>query len=175
MDAVTKNKIQIKTSAEVVDVKKEDRFSLILKNGEVIQADFVVIAMGGNSKSTHYEILKKIGHQLVDPIPSLFTFNLPKHESNQLMGLSYDVSVRLKNTAFEEYGPLLFTHWGMSGPAILKLSAKAAKWLYDRSYQFEFEVSWLEDGGEFIQFNRSNFPSQKLQQKKPDKMPNGQT
>ena len=60
MDAVTNNKIQIKTSAEVVDVKKEDRFSLILKNGEVIQADFVVIAMGGNSKSTHYEILKKI-------------------------------------------------------------------------------------------------------------------
>lgn len=168
---VEKKGIEVKLSTEVAKIEKSSNFKLSLKNGGELQADAVVVAIGGNSKIKHYDFLKDLRLQLIDPIPSLFTFNLPKHASNQLMGLSYEVSVRLKGTSFEEFGPLLFTHWGMSGPAILKLSAKAAKWLYDKSYQFEFEVSWLDDAEKFISVNRKKCPSTKLQKQKPNEMP----
>ncbi|MEQ8623906.1 MAG: NAD(P)/FAD-dependent oxidoreductase [Vicingaceae bacterium] len=168
---VEKKGIEVKLSTEVAKIEKSSNFKLSLKNGGELQADAVVVAIGGNSKIKHYDFLKDLRLQLIDPIPSLFTFNLPKHASNQLMGLSYEVSVRLKGTSFEEFGPLLFTHWGMSGPAILKLSAKAAKWLYDKSYQFEFELSWLDDAEKFISVNRQYSPSTKVQKKKPEQMP----
>jgi len=169
---VKQKEIEIKFSTEVVKIEKSDEFILSIKNGGILKADVVVVAIGGNPKLKHYNFLKEIGHELIDPIPSLFTFNLPKHPSNKLMGLSYSVSVRLKDTLFEEFGPLLFTHWGMSGPAVLKLSAKAAKWLFDKNYQFQFDVSWMEDAESFIQNNRTNFPSNKVQNRKPEEMPN---
>ena len=171
-EEVKKRGIQIKFSTEVVKIEKPDKFILTTQNGGAIAADLVVVAIGGNSKVKHYRFLEEIGHKLIDPIPSLFTFNLRKHPSNKLMGLSYYASIRLKGTSFEEFGPLLFTHWGMSGPAILKLSAKAAKWLFDSNYQFEFEVNWLDTVDNFIKENRKNFPSSKVQSKKPEEMPN---
>ena len=138
---------------------------------QILQADFVVIAIGGSAKLKHYGFVEHLGHELIEPIPSLFTFNLPKHPSNQLMGLSVNACVQLKDTKFEECGPLLFTHWGMSGPAILKLSAKAADYLFRKSYQFEFVVTWMENTADYILNQRSERAGTKIWQSKPEELP----
>ena len=148
--------IKIKMSTEVLSVKKTNNFKLHCKDG-IIEANKIVVGIGGNSKEKHYEFLKELGLSIIAPIPSLFTFNLPKHPSNQLMGLSINATVKLIGTEFEEYGPLLFTHWGMSGPAILKLSAKAAKHLYLKSYQFDFTVCWIDNAQSFIEEQRKRY------------------
>jgi len=162
--------VEIKLSAEVTSIVKEDGFLINCKNGSSYVADKVVVGIGGNPKLKHYELLNVLGHSILPPTPSLFTFNLPKHPSNQLMGLSFPVSVRLVGTDFEESGPLLFTHWGMSGPAILKLSAKAALLLFKKSYQFDFEVSWLDDAASFIQLKRKQQGASSLSKSKITEM-----
>lgn len=141
-------------------------YEVISSKSEKWQADFVVFAMGGSNKLKSYQLIEQLGHTIVPPVPSLFTFNLPKHASNQLMGLSYPATVRVKNTSYEEVGPLLFTHWGMSGPAILKLSSKAAVYLNERSYQFAFSVSWFDAAEHFIQEQRKLHASKQLKSSK---------
>ncbi|KAA3653268.1 MAG: aminoacetone oxidase family FAD-binding enzyme, partial [Bacteroidetes bacterium] len=106
------------------------------------------------------------------PIPSLFTFNLPQSKSNELMGLALDAEVQILGTKYSEYGPVLFTHWGMSGPAILKLSARAAIELYQKSYQFKFQISWLENTEDFLADVRKNQAAKKLINTKPAEFPN---
>lgn len=165
-------KIGIHTSAEVVRVEKDDNFTIHCKNGGIYQADVVVVAIGGNPKPKHYGFIDSIGHQFISPIPSLFTFNLPKHSSNQLMGLSVQASVNLCGTDYEEEGPLLFTHWGMSGPAILKLSSKAADYLHKCNYQFDFEVCWMERATEFIVDQRKHKAASKVAKHKIEEIPN---
>jgi predicted Rossmann fold flavoprotein len=123
-------------------------------------ADAVVLALGGNPKPKHYEMIRKLGHTVHDPIPSLFTFNLPGNPSNQLMGLAVEAVVFLRGTSYREEGPVLFTHWGMSGPAILKLSARAASYLHDCKYHFQFEVAWDEE----VEALLNNFRREKAKQ-----------
>lgn len=154
--------IQIKTSTELMEVKKEDKFLLKIKGGGVLVTDYLIIATGGSAKRKHYDFLESLGHTIESPIPSLFTFNLPKHPSNQLMGLSLNASVAIQGTKFEEYGPVLFTHWGMSGPAILKLSSKAAQFLYDHSYQFRYRVQWHSQVEDLIDGFRKEAPKQQI-------------
>lgn len=138
-------KIKIELKKEVVEVTQlTNQFQLTFKDGKSAIVDQLVIASGGNSKLTAYDWISKLGHSIIAPIPSLFTFNLPKHTITNLMGLSVDnVTVNLENSNFETDGPLLITHWGMSGPAILKLSSMAANELNKRNYQFGFTVNWL--------------------------------
>ncbi len=156
LEEAKKLAISIKMSTEVLKITKTNNFQLQCKDG-VIEADKIVVGVGGNSKEKHYEFLNELGLNIIAPIPSLFTFNLPKHPSNQLMGLSINATVKLKATDFEEYGPVLFTHWGMSGPVILKLSAKAAKYLFAKSYQFEFAVCWMDNAESFIEEQRKRY------------------
>ena len=163
--------VKIELNAEVKKLKKAEKFIVTLNNGDTIQADYVVLATGGNAKLKHYELAINLGHTINSPIPSLFTFNLPKHSSNKLMGLSLPAKVKIKGTSFEEYGPVLFTHWGMSGPAILKLSSKAAKYLYSRSYQFNFLVEWLESPQDLIEEKRQKLSSRKLINTKMEDFP----
>jgi predicted Rossmann fold flavoprotein len=163
--------VKILTGEEVVKIDRSDQIKVITKSGKTFEVEKLVVATGGNPKSKHYELLTDLGHYIHAPIPSLFTFNLPKHASNDLMGLSYPVTVKLCNTKFEEYGPLLFTHWGMSGPAILKLSSKAAAFLHKNSYQFEYEVDWLGNAEQFIQEHRNTSGSKTLQNTAPIDMP----
>ncbi|MFT4755987.1 MAG: putative Rossmann fold flavoprotein [Vicingaceae bacterium] len=147
---INKHKVKVQLSTEVKSiVEGKDGFQ-IQTNKESIIADTVVLAVGGNSKVKHYEWIESLGHTISQPIPSLFTFNLKKHASNELMGLAMNASVRIVGTKFEEYGPVLFTHWGMSGPGILKLSAKAAKYLFERSYQFDYEVEWISNAKDLV-------------------------
>lgn len=164
--------VKIWQDAEVNSIKTTSPFEIGLKNGKSLQADSVVIASGGSPKISHYQLLEELGHQIEKPIPSLFTFNLKKHESNELMGLAVDATVSISGTKFEEYGPVLFTHWGMSGPAILKLSSRAAKLLFEKSYQFEYKVEWLAGASEFIDECRKSSGSKKVLSTKPETIPN---
>ncbi|SFW42434.1 hypothetical protein SAMN02927921_01618 [Sinomicrobium oceani] len=109
-----------------------------------LTCDKLLIATGSSPKM--WDVIRQLGHTIVPPVPSLFTFHIKDPRISGLMGLSATVSVRLSGTAQDHMifeGPLLITHWGMSGPAVLKLSAWKARELYDRNYRFPIEVNWL--------------------------------
>jgi predicted Rossmann fold flavoprotein len=103
----------------------------------------LVLATGSNPKI--WEMLQTFGHAVVTPVPSLFTFNIKDSRIKELPGVATQVTVKVKDSKLESTGPLLITHWGMSGPAILKLSAWGARILHDKNYQFTIFVNWLND------------------------------
>lgn len=169
LEEAQKENIDIWTKAEVKKLnRKDDQFELLLQDDQLISADFVIMAIGGHPNKQHYKFLEDLGHKCVPPIPSLFTFNLPKHASNALMGTVQTARVWIEDSKFEEFGPVLFTHWGMSGPAILKLSAKAATFLHGCNYDFRFKVAWTEEASNLILSMRRDAPRQKLGQTKVD-------
>jgi len=109
-------------------------------------ANKVIICTGGSPKRSGLEWLETLGHEIVDPVPSLFTFNMPGNEITELTGLSVPIAtVNLVGTKLNTTGPLLITHWGMSGPAILKMSALAARELADAEYTFQIRIRWCGD------------------------------
>jgi len=106
--------------------------------------DKVIISTGGSPKRSGLEWLEKMGHKISDPVPSLFTFNMPNESVRSLMGIVVEKTLtRIPGTKLQGDGPLLITHWGMSGPAILKLSAFGARILSERDYNFEVQVNWV--------------------------------
>ena len=119
------------------------QWKIVFANDEVIHADYVCIASGGYPKSAQFEWLKNIGHTIEEPVPSLFTFNMPGNPVTELMGITAEnVAVKINGTKLTQEGPLLITHWGMSGPAILKLSAQGARELANKNYEFTISVNW---------------------------------
>lgn len=141
-----KYNVKIKMGVDIVEIIKNEDISFALKanGGGAFSCDKLVIATGGNSKETAYDWLKKLGHSIVKPVPSLFTFNIPNSSITQLMGVSLDLArVRVQGTKIETEGPLLITHWGMSGPAVLKASAWGARKLNEMDYNFVAVVNWL--------------------------------
>lgn len=116
---------------------------------EVHVVDKVIVTTGGSPKAEGFDWLRKTGHAIEPPVPSLFTFNMPGEAIRELMGLSVPhVVVRVQGTKLREEGPLLITHWGMSGPAILKLSAFGARVLHDLGYHFNVQVNWCGPASE---------------------------
>ena len=101
--------------------------------------------MTSGSNPKMWEMLESLGHSIVNPVPSLFTFNIKDPRIKDLMGVSAFASVQVKDTKLSASGPLLITHWGMSGPGILRLSAWGARILHDKNYQFSIIVNWLND------------------------------
>lgn len=137
--------VQYHKSIERIE-KLEKGFRLHFADGTVFEADKVLIASGGFPKPEQYNWIRDLGHTVESPVPSLFTFNMPKHPVTELMGLSVpDAVVKITGTKITERGPLLITHWGMSGPAILRTSAWAARELHDRNYEFQAMINWLGD------------------------------
>jgi len=133
-----------KQVAEIV--KESDGLLIRFSDTSTYKADRVLIATGGYPKPEQYDWLQKLGHSIQSPVPSLFTFNMPKHPIIELMGVSVDAAtVKIQGTKLSITGPLLITHWGMSGPAILKTSAIAARELADRNYEFNILINWLSD------------------------------
>jgi predicted Rossmann fold flavoprotein len=111
--------------------------------------DKVIVASGGSPKLTGLEWLKKLGHDIELPLPSLFTFNIPDEEIRAYQGLSVkNATIRVTGTKLVYDGPLLVTHWGMSGPAILKTSAWGARILAEKNYEFEILVNWIGNSNE---------------------------
>ncbi|HCW75664.1 MAG TPA: aminoacetone oxidase family FAD-binding enzyme, partial [Candidatus Marinimicrobia bacterium] len=113
--------------------------------------DKVIIATGGSPKRTGLEWLEKLGHQIEEPVPSLFTFNLPQTEITRLQGVVVENAlVSLVGTKLKSDGPLLITHWGFSGPVILKLSAFGARILSDLNYQCPVQVNWIHETNQTV-------------------------
>lgn len=125
--------------------RQQERFWIELKSGQVLQADRLLLATGSNSQG--YAIAQSLGHQIEPPVPSLFTFNIVDSRLKDLAGVSANsVHLRLQipdQPTLEQTGPLLITHWGLSGPAVLKLSAWGARVLHDHRYQGTLVVNWL--------------------------------
>jgi len=105
--------------------------------------DKVIVASGGSPKKAGLLWLEKLGHRIEDPVPSLFTFKMPDEPVAALMGIVVENTlVALQGTKFKAQGALLITHWGMSGPAILKLSAYGARYLNEQNYQCNVQINW---------------------------------
>ena len=137
-------KIKLNVDIEKIIKNENGTFTLDASGGGAFICDRLIIATGGNSKETAYEWLKKLGHTIVSPVPSLFTFNIPSNTITELMGVSVPYTkVRIASIKLETEGPLMITHWGMSGPAILKASAWGARKLSDLNYNFTILINWL--------------------------------
>lgn len=141
LQAAERQGVMIEKGQKVVSLEKGcDRFCLHLKSGDTIEAKKVLLASG--SSRFGYELARELGHTVTPPVPSLFTFNVPGCPLNGCAGISVpDAKVSLPGK-LDQQGPLLITHWGFSGPAVLKLSAFAARELHDASYEMPFWIDW---------------------------------
>jgi predicted Rossmann fold flavoprotein len=174
-----KYKVDILMQNEVKSIElNNDQFELSITGSKKIMADFVCVACGGYPKTDMFQWLTKTGHTINNPVPSLFTFNIPKHPITELMGLSVpNTKVKVAGTKLIEQGPLLITHWGLSGPVVLKLSAWGARQLAEMNYQFSILVNWLgttneaELRQEWAGY-RDQFSSNKIGNKHPFELPN---
>jgi len=143
-------------------------FSLETLGGEIIKADRLLIAAGGHPQSHGYNWLRDHGIEIMEPVPSLFTFNCPDSPVLHLSGISIpSVTLKISGTSLSSTGPLLFTHWGFSGPAILKLSAMAARHLADADYNFQVRINWIpqenpEKVRESLIAEKTNRPKQQI-------------
>ena len=139
--------IEVQMTTEVDRVERnDDRFTVHCRNGKSFSSIKFLIAMGGPPKEDSYEWIKSLGHTILPPIPSLFTFNDSSKEFTDLMGVAVqDGEVKIAGTNFSSRGPVLITHWGLSGPAVIKLSAWAALHLHEVHYQFVALVNWTGD------------------------------
>ena len=116
--------------------------------------DNVIVATGGSPSRKGFAWLEDLSHNIEEPVPSLFTFNMPDEAITKLMGVTAkQTCVHIQGTKFRSTGPLLITHWGMSGPAILKLSAFGARYLNEVNYSFSVQVSWSPDPRHDLVFN----------------------
>ncbi|OYU55817.1 MAG: aminoacetone oxidase family FAD-binding enzyme [Chitinophagaceae bacterium BSSC1] len=138
--------VKVLLQTEVTSVKAINGFELLTANGKSFQCQWLCIATGGYPKVSMFDWLTTLGHQIETPVPSLFTFNLPKHPITALMGVAVErAQVKINGTKLVEEGPLLITHWGLSGPVVLKLSAWGARQLADAAYQYQITVNWVPD------------------------------
>ena len=161
--------VDIRLNAEVQDIKTEgESFQLVLSGTRSINCQFVCIAAGGYPKTHLFEWIGRLGHTIEPPVPSLFTFNLPGHPIAQLMGVSVDEArVRIAGTKISEQGAVLVTHWGLSGPAVLRCSAWGARQLAEKHYSFSAHINWLPQHNEvslkeWFRLERGNHAAKKL-------------
>lgn len=136
-------------------------------DGQAELADFICVACGGYPKSSMFHWLTETGHTIESPVPSLFTFNMPGNPITKLMGISCNAKIKIQGSKLEEDGPVLITHWGLSGPSVLKLSAWGARQLFSANYKFSVIINWLPEFNEQqlkerISGFRQTIPSQKI-------------
>ena len=143
LKATQKLGIAVLTGQSVQSIFKKENEWKIETQSENYLAEKLILATGSNPKV--WEMLQTFGHAVVSPVPSLFTFNIKDSRIKELPGVAAQVTVKVKDTKLTSTGPLLITHWGMSGPAILKLSAWGARILHDKNYQFTIFINWLND------------------------------
>lgn len=138
--------VEIKYNQSIIAIQcLKTEFELITREAK-FQVDKVIVTTGGHPKRSGLEWLEQLGHTIIEPVPSLFTFNMPQDPIRELMGnVVENATVKVEGTKLIGKGPLLVTHWGMSGPAILQLSAWGARILADKAYQFSVLVNWLDD------------------------------
>jgi predicted Rossmann fold flavoprotein len=136
--------VRIELNVEVNRITQQHGTFRLQTNGGMIDADKVIVTAGGAAKTDSYGWLSVLGLKIIKPVPSLFTFNVPDSPFLDLMGLSVqDAIVTVSGSKFKSRGAILFTHWGLSGPAVLRTSATAARFLNESGYQFEVLVDFL--------------------------------
>lgn len=149
-------------------VKGSDGFQIKTTKGIVYESSRVLITTGGNPRIDAYRIIEALGHTINPPIPSLFTFNDSEKRFADLMGISVpNAEIRIATTKLKNSGPLLITHWGLSGPAVIRLSAWAAEYLHSVQYTFTALVSWIGPASEepvrqLLQSVKVSNPKQKI-------------
>jgi len=137
-----KHEITISTSTAVDSLSKMDDLWIINSATEKIHASRVLIASG--SSPATWKMIEDLGHRIIEPVPSLFTLNIVHPLLKDLAGVSMEnTTVSIKGTNISQQGPILITHWGLSGPSILKLSAWGARYLHENSYQAVILVNWI--------------------------------
>ena len=146
LEQTDKLKIKIELATGIKTIKKfSGKLQLIFVGGKVPSRIFdkVIVATGGSPKRDGLAWLEKLNHKIEDPVPSLFTFKIADEAVTELMGIVVeDTLVSIQSSKLKSEGPLLITHWGMSGPAILKLSAFGARVLSEKGYEFKVQVNW---------------------------------
>ena len=146
---IRKLNISLETGYCILQIKKLDgRLKIYFKEENKIPEVFekVIIATGGSPKKEGLNWLENLGHQIKKPVPSLFTFNNPKTPIIKLMGLvAENTQVSIQGTKLKAKGPLLITHWGFSGPAVLKISSFGARILGDKNYLFNIQINWINE------------------------------
>ena len=137
-------RVALNSGVRMLEPQPGGGFQLTLSSGEHRRFDRVLVATGGSPTLAGFDWLARLGHTIVPPVPSLFTFNLDDHPLAGLEGLSApQAHLRIEGSKLEQTGPLLVTHWGLSGPAVLRLSAWGARELQLRDYTFPLLVHWV--------------------------------
>lgn len=140
-------KIELGVSINCIrQVKEQLELSFIHEKFHPRLFDKVIVATGGSPKKAGLEWLEVLNHKIEDPVPSLFTFNMPSETITRLMGIAVkNTLVNIQGTKLKSEGPLLITHWGMSGPAILKLSSYGARTLHEMGYECNVQINWVNE------------------------------
>ena len=164
-----KNNVKILTKQTVTEILPQENGYKIHTTDQNYFADYVVFSTGSSPKA--FKMLEKLGHQIIAPVPSLFTFNIKNEILKDLMGTSFQyVNIEIPKLNLEESGSLLITHWGLSGPAILKLSAWGARELVALKYQFEIIINFIgmasEDALEIFRNFKEKEPKKSIGQAK---------
>ena len=164
-----KKNVKILTKQTVTEILPQENGYKIHTTDQNYFADYVVFSTGSSPKA--FKILEKLGHQIIAPVPSLFTFNIKNEILKDLMGTNFQyVNIEIPKLNLEESGSLLITHWGLSGPAILKLSGWGARELAALKYQFEIIVNFIgtasEDALEIFKNFKENEPKKSIGQAK---------
>jgi predicted Rossmann fold flavoprotein len=170
--------VEILMQVQIERVEKLNKDWLLqTTNGQQITANYICIACGGYPRSSMFDWLRNLGHTIEEPVASLFTFNLQNNSITKLMGVSVaDAQVKIAGTKLVERAPLLITHWGLSGPCVLRLSAWGARELKQKNYEFTILINWIPVENEtslrerFLQV-RTQTGSQKVINKNPFGLP----
>ena len=150
IDTLTKESLRkgvgLISNFQVSNISKTELFELESKEADIVRSKYLLIATGGYPKLSQFQWLEKLGHSIHPPVPSLFTFNIPIDSLSHLQGLSVsNAKVNIVGEKLSYEGPLLITHWGISGPAVLKLSAWGSRILNERAYEFDVSINWLAE------------------------------
>ncbi len=152
LNIARRNGVQIRKGIHITRIKPSDKvWDLSAGDEEIGSFEKVIVATGGSPKREGIEWLEELNHGIVEPVPSLFTFNIPNDSIVDLSGISCsEVLAEVKGTKLKSNGPILVTHWGLSGPCILKMSSIGARILNDLDYNFTVRINWIAERNESI-------------------------
>ncbi|MCS7073125.1 MAG: NAD(P)/FAD-dependent oxidoreductase [Bacteroidia bacterium] len=169
-------KIVLNAGLEKIQLLDFNRWQLEVNKQGILEASHVLVATG--SSTVAWELYKNLGLQIEPPVPSLFTFHIPDNKLQELAGISLsNVQIQLINSKIKSSGAILFTHWGISGPSVLKLSAWAARELAQKNYQFTIQINWLSTVSQneiqaLLQQTRQKFPRKQISNLSLAELPN---
>lgn len=172
--------IKVRKQQEItsIDIQENGQFLLYIKKQESLVADKLIVATGGSPKLQGLNFLQNFNLKTENPVPSLFTFNIPKNPIQNLQGVSWkNTRLKILKTKLQEKGIMLITHWGISGPAVLRLSAWGARILEKMKYHFQVQINYLpnykeDDLREKLISLKTDLNKRQIQNKNPFEFPN---